>query len=264
MLVTLAEKIVNGYFASVPRSIPASHAINNALLIAHRGAHNNAQGIFENTKAAFTLAKQAGCWGIEFDVHATADDILVVNHDPTLKRLWGHDKAISELNFIDLRALAPAVPTLAEVIEEYSSSMHLFIELKSPFTRGDALLHTLKELTPCQDYHLLTLKAPVFTQLSQFPRQSLLLVALHNNVKHFCDVSIAEQYGGVMANYLLLNDSYCARLKAADQRYGVGFVDSKNSLYREINRGMQWVFTNQAVKVGGYLRQLKGENSGTP
>ena len=36
---------------------------------------------------------------------------------------------------------------------------------------------------------------------------------------------------------------------------GVGFIDSKNSLYRELNRGVSWLFTNQAVKLSGYLNE---------
>ena len=39
------------------------------------------------------------------------------------------------------------------------------------------------------------------------------------------------------------------RLRKAQQEIGVGFVDSKLSLYREVNRGIEWIFTNQAAKI---------------
>src|SRR5260370_12880151 len=50
---------------------------------AHRGASGYAP---ENTLAAFRLAQQLGADMVEFDVHLTADDRLVVIHDDTLER----------------------------------------------------------------------------------------------------------------------------------------------------------------------------------
>ena len=257
MLLTLAEKIVDGYFAAIPRQKPDADNVNKALLIAHRGAHNNNKGIFENTHEAFRLAKRTGCWGIEFDVHATADSVLVVNHDPTLKRLWGKDVAISDVTFSALRTLVPGVPSLEEVVTEYASQLHLFIELKSPFHDEEALVKILHHLSPCKDYHLLSLDPLIFSALSQFPKESLLLVAVHNNVTDFCNLSIKENYGGVLGNYLLLCPKRMNQLKEAHQLSGVGFVDSKNSLYRELNRGVRWIFTNQAVDVNHYLKRLQ-------
>jgi glycerophosphoryl diester phosphodiesterase len=256
VLLILAEKIVNGFFAAIPRRKPNANHANQVQLIAHRGAHNNNQGIFENTHDAFRLAKKSGCWGIELDVHATADNILVVNHDPTLKRLWGKDVAISDITFSALRALAPGVPSLEEVVADYASQLHLFIELKSPFHAEEALVKVLQHISPCKDYHLLSLDPHIFNALSQFPKNSMLLVAAHNNVKEFCELSIKENYGGVLANYLLLGSKRIKQLKEANQLSGVGFVNSKNCLYRELNRGIKWIFTNQAVALNPYLKNL--------
>nr|WP_284498295.1 glycerophosphodiester phosphodiesterase family protein [Legionella maioricensis] len=251
------EKIVDGYFAALPRRKPYPENFNNARLIAHRGAHNNREGIFENTCEAFRLAKKAGCWGIELDVHATADNILVVNHDPTLNRLWGQDIPIAHLTFSALRSLVPAIPSLVDVVAEFGGQMHLFIELKTPLQDEDVLVQALQSLTPCKDYHLLSLDPGIFSSLAQFPPKSLLLVAVHNNVKAFCDLSIKNNYGGVMGNYLLLTNKRLQQLNAAHQFSGVGFVNSKNSLFRELNRDVKWLFTNQALVVGHYLHQLR-------
>lgn len=253
MLLTLIEKIVDAYFAVIPRRKPYQENINNARLIAHRGAHDN-ERIFENTQEAFRLAEKAGCWGIELDVHSTADKILVVNHDPTLTRLWGQDAAIAHLTFNALRSLVPEIPSLAEVIAEFGGRVHLFIELKTHFQDEDVLVQNLQNLKPCKDYHLLSLDPAIFSSLSQFPKKSLLLVAVHNNVKEFCDLSIIRNYGGVMGNYLLLTTKRLHQLSDGHQAAGVGFVNSKNSLYRELNRGVKWIFTNQAEVVGHCMR----------
>ncbi|WP_298623297.1 glycerophosphodiester phosphodiesterase family protein [uncultured Legionella sp.] len=257
MLLTLAEKMMNGCFAAVPRHKPVR--IEGAKLIAHRGAHNNVRGVLENTHEAFRLAQSVGCWGLELDVHATVDDVLVVNHDPTLNRLWGHDCSIVDLSFNELRDLEPGIPSLDEVVSEYGKKMHLFIELKAPFNAEKSLVTALQGLSPSEDFHLLALDAPTFDELSLFPKESLILVAVHNNVNHFCELSIRKHYGGVMGSYLLLTDKQRRKLTKANQASGVGFVNSKNSLYRELNRGIDWLFTDQAVAVSRHLLQLRSE-----
>lgn len=257
MLLTIAEKIVNGYFAALPRSKPQHHQAEQAHLIAHRGAHNNKQGLIENTMAAFARAEEAGCWGIEFDIRATADQVLVVIHDDNLNRLWGHNAAIADLHFAELRAMEPGVPTLAEVIARFSKTMHFFIELKEPFHDEQALIACLQPLTPCQDYHLLALDPAIFRSLTQCTKAAMLLVSVHNNTNAFCNISAAEGFGGVMGSYFFLNQKHINQLQSVNQLYGVGFVDSKYSLYRELNRGINWLFTNQAVAVSDDLKQMQ-------
>ncbi|HRB80093.1 MAG TPA: glycerophosphodiester phosphodiesterase family protein, partial [Niabella sp.] len=58
------------------RNIPFSNKV-----IAHRGAFKNT-GTPENSLASLKAAIALGCGGAEFDIHMTADNILVINHDP--------------------------------------------------------------------------------------------------------------------------------------------------------------------------------------
>jgi len=53
---------------------------DKSKIIAHRGYWNTA-GSAENSIKALELADQLGIYGSEFDVHLTADNILIVNHD---------------------------------------------------------------------------------------------------------------------------------------------------------------------------------------
>lgn len=257
MLIELAEKIINGVFAAIPYSKPQKESVNNTFITAHRGAHNNMQGLFENTLESFRLAQNVGCWGLEFDIHASLDKVFMVNHDPDLKRLWGKDLVIRTSEYSEIRRQAPNVPTLSEVISEFGKKTHLFIELKAPFSDEEVLFDNLKDLQPGVDYHLLSLEASIFKNFSKFPKQALILVAALTNIKEFCEISINEQYGGVLGSYLLLTDKWIDKLKNAQQVYGVGFVDSKNSLYREMRRGINWIYTNQAVKVCHYIKNLE-------
>ena len=257
MLLALTEKIVDGFFASVPRVKPSLFKASNGLLIAHRGAHDSNKTIYENTHEAFQRAKELGCWGIEFDLHTTADGVFVVNHDPTLERLWGINAAIAQLSFAELRRLAPRLPSLAEVIAQYGGSLHLFIELKVAVQNPQTLLTALSSCEPIKDYHFLTLEPRFYEGLESIPRDALLLVAGHNNVQEFCDLSIKKSFGGVLGNYLLLTNKKRKKLGHAQQLSGVGFVNSKNSLYRELNRNVRWIFTNNAQKISTHLNYLR-------
>ena len=252
------EKLVDACFAIVPRQRPHPLHANEARLIAHRGAHDEKLNVLENTDAAFKRALDLNCWGIEFDIHACADEILVVHHDPHLNRLWGHNRHIRDLNFPQLRTTVPLIPSLQEVVENYGKKMHLFIEIKMPFYLPEILAITLKLLTPCVDYHLLCLDDELFPRLTAyFPKECLLLVPMHNNVNQFYTTSLQQQYGGILGHYLLLGNKQIQGLNAAKQIVGVGFVDSKYSLYRELNRGLRFLFSNHVKEVNEYLKELR-------
>ncbi|MGQ3892610.1 glycerophosphodiester phosphodiesterase [Legionella sp. CNM-4043-24] len=246
-LIDYADHLVNRLFACVPRKKPDPARLAAYKIIAHRGAHCQRQGITENTLAAFQRALDLGCWGIELDIRTTADEVLVVNHDDSLRRLWGIKRNISELRFEELRALVPQIPSLDEVVAQFGRRMHLFVELKAPFHAEKALVNSLLPLMPGQDYHLLSIDEPVFAPLTAFSRRIQLLVPSVSNAGHFCRLSLEKSYGGVLGHYLLLTNARMRRLQQAGQLTGVGFVDSKFSLYRELNRGVSWVFTNNVT-----------------
>src|SRR5690348_14108028 len=69
-------------------SRPRDEMLDRAFLrpIAHRGLHNAAKGIVENTTAAFTAAIDKG-YGIECDLRPASDGTPFVFHDAEFKRL---------------------------------------------------------------------------------------------------------------------------------------------------------------------------------
>jgi glycerophosphoryl diester phosphodiesterase len=260
------QKVVDVFFAVIPRKKPTN--MHNAFLIAHRGVHNNKDRI-ENTLDAFEKALELGCWGVELDVQATKDHVLVVNHDATLQRLWHKNVAIAHLDYKELHHLAPKIPTLAQVVEKYGKRMHLFIEIKTSLVAEGELVKTLQELVPIDDYHLLSLNESLFSSFSRFPKPALLLVAGPYNVEKFCRLSLEKNYGGVLGHYVLLNKNKIKRLQGNNkQRVGVGFINSKFGLYRELNRGVLWLFSNNVSTLSRCLKKTqlirgKPRNNGT-
>jgi glycerophosphoryl diester phosphodiesterase len=104
--------------------------------IAHRGLHS-AQ-VPENSMAAFEAAVSAG-YGIELDVHLSADDRLVVMHDEELRRTTGQPGRVGELDSGLLRGIALLgtdgnVPLLDDVLSVVAGRVPLLVEVKT----GDA------------------------------------------------------------------------------------------------------------------------------
>lgn len=68
--------------------------------IAHRGLSAEAP---ENSLLAFELAGRRGVWGIETDVHSTADGALVCIHDDTVDRTTDGTGPVREMTFRQLQ-----------------------------------------------------------------------------------------------------------------------------------------------------------------
>jgi glycerophosphoinositol glycerophosphodiesterase len=77
--------------------------------VAHRGAGLDAP---ENSLAAFNLCNDKGCDAIEFDITLTKDDVPVVFHDDTLKRMTDLNLKISEHKWADLSGVDISVKHL--------------------------------------------------------------------------------------------------------------------------------------------------------
>lgn len=79
-----------------------SKRISHTLNLAHRGFSADYP---ENTMAAFRAAVDAGCDGLELDVHLSADSEVVVLHDDTLERTTDGFGSVSARTLAELQAL---------------------------------------------------------------------------------------------------------------------------------------------------------------
>jgi glycerophosphoryl diester phosphodiesterase len=253
----LLERAVDAIMAYWPQVKPSTSAIKQCKLIAHRGAHDHS--LVENTLPAFRRAKELGVWGIELDIHYTLDGQVVVHHDPDLTRLWSQPNKIAATSFEELRSICPQIPTLREVVQQCAADLHLFIELKTPVINEAALLNSLEGLVVGQDYHLISLDVKNFAGLSGFKKDHQLLVAEEQNTGQLVNRVLEDNFGGVLGHYLLLHNGRLRRLRQHNKRIGVGFIASKNSLTRELNRGLSWLFTDKAEQCVADLAALRGK-----
>lgn len=98
--------------------------------------HGQAGGPVENTLAAIRAAVAIGVRTIEIDVRVTRDGVVVLLHDPTLKRLWGDPRAIVDVDLAEVRELGGQgrrIPLLAEALEELrGTGARLLIDMDEP------------------------------------------------------------------------------------------------------------------------------------
>ena len=111
--------------------------------VAHRGLHDAARGVIENTASAFQAAIDGG-YGIECDVQLSRNGEAMVHHDFELGRLTVGSGPLlaltaAELKIVDFRGSADRMLTLAELCALVAGRVPLLVEIKSRF-EGDMRL----------------------------------------------------------------------------------------------------------------------------
>lgn len=101
---------------------------------AHRGLFDNATEAPENSLSAFKKAVEAG-YGIELDVQLSKDDIPVVFHDASLRRMCGVDGKVWEYTLEELQKMKLAdsnetIQTFEKVLETVGGKVPLIVEYK--------------------------------------------------------------------------------------------------------------------------------------
>lgn len=251
--------LVEKFYQSLPQKIPSSQQLSQVKLIAHRGCHDNVIAL-ENTEIAFDKALEAGIEGIECDVRWTLDLKPIVFHDPDFQRVYRNPAKINQLTVSEIKEKFPSVLTLEELIRRYGKKLHLMIEIKhedfpNPQLQRSLLASLLAELKGGQDYHFLSLVPEDFEIFNFAPKATYLPVA-KLNVKKSLKQVLNCQYGGLTGHYSLFPKSVLDKLNEVHLTSGTGQVDQKAILLREINRGVGWIFSNQAVKMRQILNDL--------
>ncbi len=118
--------------------------------VAHRGLHEAAAGVIENTASAVTAAI-AGNYGIEVDLQVSADGEAMVHHDDALGRLTEGSRRIAAmsaagLKHVPFRATTDRMLTLGELCDLVAGRVTLLLELKSRFENDDRLVARTAEV----------------------------------------------------------------------------------------------------------------------
>lgn len=111
-----------------------------ALIYAHRGASGYAP---ENTFAAFDRALDMPIDGIETDIRATSDGVLILLHDANVDRTTDGNGPVAGMTLAEVQQLDAGVhfsaafrgqriPTLDAFLDRYAERTKFWLEVKAP------------------------------------------------------------------------------------------------------------------------------------
>lgn len=123
--------------------MPASLDWLTARPIAHRGLHDAAAGLIENTAGAMRAAIASG-YGVETDVQISAGGEAMVHHDEVLGRLTEGEGRLdrlgtAELKRVPFRNSTERMMTLGELCDLVAGRSTMLVELKGRFDGDERL-----------------------------------------------------------------------------------------------------------------------------
>lgn len=169
LIIVLAVLAVIYLFLVAPRMFgkPDRSALMG-VHYAHRGLFDNESDAPENSLSAMRKAVEAG-YGIEFDVQLSKDDVPVIFHDTSLKRMCGVDGKVWDYTLEELQKMKLAnsnetIPTLEQVLQVVDGKVPLIVEYKMDRADtkvcelGNALLEQYNGVYCIESFHPFAVK----------------------------------------------------------------------------------------------------------
>lgn len=235
---------------------------------AHRGFSGNYP---ENTLLAFQKALDAGCEGIEFDVHLTKDHKLVIIHDETIDRTsnghgWVKDMTYEELCQVDFSYRFAGqfgfqrIPTLAEYFELVKDlDLISNIELKTGVCEYPGIEQAVYDMI--RTYHM---EEKVI--ISSFNHHSILRmkdIAPHLPCGFLSETwvlnaaSYVKEHGveAYHPQFYMLTDSETADLKAHNVQINTWTVNEERDILHMIELEVDGIISNYPDRVAAALQR---------
>ena len=229
---------------------------SNVKMIAHRGLSGLEQ---ENTCAAFVAAGNREIyWGIETDIHCTADGKYVIIHDDSTVRVSGQEYIVEETTFDTLRSLRLldkfstntrwdlVLPTLEEYIsicKKYGKIAVL--ELKNPMPE-EAVVEILKALEAMEYADNTVIISFAWQNMvylrNNFPKQKAQFLLKDWDDKWLSEL---EKYSlGLDIKYTAITTELVEKIHGIGQEINCWTVDDPQEAARVIGCGVDYITTN--------------------
>ena len=219
------------------------------------------ENYFENTMNAFKLASDWGFWGIEFDLRMTADDKIIIHHDPHLKK--NPDNLFENLTYEKAQAICKpsfSIPLFSDLLN-MDLQLILFPELKSVQNSEkylDLIAIILREKfdreTGSQSFDGKMIKFLSFNHDYLIRLKKKLANFRITNIEflwiarffRYQDIRRAGDSGldGVTGHHLLADKKRIKYLKNLGLKSGFGIINSRKNMNRIQNYQTDYYFTD--------------------
>lgn len=247
------------------------------LIIAHRGASALAP---ENTLAAFEKAIADGAEGIEFDVQAAKDNVPVVFHDFTLRRIGRRQGSVSDFTSDELQNLdagtwfnlknphkanekfpAETVPSLVKLLEFLKGYKGLlYVELKCREKEILPLVESVCQIVRKSDFlpqiklnsfNLEVVKTaknllPELTTVALFQPSARTILNRQTRIIEKAEVHSADE---ISLHFSLATRKMIDKTKEKNFPATIWTVDNPVWVKRAINLGLDAVITNNPSRL---------------
>lgn len=263
-----ATKVTELYNAS--KHIIAPTPNPSAKIIAHKGYHPGE--IPENSLAALKEAQKLDIYGSEFDVYRTADGKVVVYHDRTLS-VNGVSKNVFDCTYEELQTVRLSngenIPTLEQFLEQgkQAPQMKLICEIKY-HNDGNGTTSGEKTVAAAEACHAIVSAAGMTSQVEYISVNAAALkrlavlspgVMLQDvNSDYPMDRASAVAAGikGINYDFNKLTDAQIADAHEKGMVVGTWTVDKEEDMRTMINRGVDFITTNEPVLLQQVLETL--------
>lgn len=242
----------------------------SAKVIAHKGYHPG--DVPENSLAALKEAQKLDVYGSEFDVYRTADGKVVVYHDKTLS-VNGVSKNVFDCTYKELQTVRLSngenIPTLEQFLEQgkQAPQMKLICEIKY-HNDGNGTTSGEKTVAAAEACHAIVSAAGMTSQVEYISVNAAALkrlavlspgVMLQDvNSDYPMDRASAVAAGikGVNYDFNKLTDAQIADAHEKGMVVGTWTVDKEEDMRTMINRGVDFITTNEPVLLQQVLKTL--------
>lgn len=216
----------------------------NEHVFSHRGASGEE---IEHTLAAYDLAIMYGSKYIEPDVVTSKDNTLFISHDPSAKKITGHDQLYKDMTDKEIKRLTTengeSILSLDELFSHYGKSVNYVVELKE----NDNQVELFKEVV---DKH--NIDSNVIVQASTvsalekiniyYPSmKKLLLVGTVEQIESNLNNPAVDIFG--MYKPLMTEDNI-TQIHNHNKKANVWTLNSSKEIIEAINLNVDSYFTN--------------------
>ncbi len=222
--------------------------------IGHRGA---AAYQHENTILSLEEAVKRGADMVEFDIRKTADDIIVLFHDVSVKTLSGEHKPISKISMDELAGIAKTegfeIALFEDVLKFFGPRVGLNIEIKAGGFESD-IVAMLQKYPPLFEPTLSSFFPWVVLQIRRINsglRTGLILGQDGANRVNILTLPVVRKLIstlGIRALHLqdsIVNAEIIENLKRSGLSATVWTIDKREDMYRFIKMGVDGIITNK-------------------
>lgn len=237
---------------------PSVEQNGQIAVVAHRGFWKcDAAGQSENSIAALREAQKNGFWGSEFDVHITADDVLIVNHDDSIDSvlIWDHPfSAFAEHRLPN----GETVPTLDEYLTqgEQSKNTMLILEFKEQMNEERENIMVDKAFELLKAHKLYDPERVAFISFSLNICKKLAAEAPEFINQYLNGELTPDELNGLKINgmdyakkVLSEHPEYVERCKSLGMSSNVWTVNSEKEIASFIGMGVGAITTNEPLRV---------------